>query len=527
VSKESYRWNSDDGAIASPKPNSLTVVVPLFNEAHRFPIYAPQLVAFISRYPRGSEVVFVDDGSSDGTALMVEQFMTVHCDAPLRLHHQSHRGKGSAVAAGLMSAKTEIACFCDLDLATPLDDLARIVETAVRAPIIAIGSRGVASARITRHQVRSRELLGRAYNKAIQFSLVPGIVDTQCGAKAARTSLWASIIPYCNEVGFAWDVEIIALARTMGLQVREIGVEWRHQEGSRVKPLRDGARMLRAIPRIRRNLRDQLRSRATSITQGGEAFDSEFAVLLTSKDTTHWWFRSKATFVSLLLRRFALKDGWLVDIGAGAGGVTAMLGWDPDRSMALERSTQLVRETKRRDAVQAVAGDAADLPIPDASVNVVCLLDVIEHLSDPVSAIREAARILTNDGRLIINVPAHPRLWSSADEVLGHARRYTRRSLRDELERGGCKVIWSSHVFSWLVLPVWLRRRTRPSDEPQLGLDVASPLIDRLSMVLTRLEWIMVSHVPLRFGTSLLCIARRADIAESGVVRSHPAPERP
>jgi SAM-dependent methyltransferase len=196
-----------------------------------------------------------------------------------------------------------------------------------------------------------------------------------------------------------------------------------------------------------------------------------------------------------------------------------MLGWAPDRSMALERNTQLVQETKRRNALQAVVGDAAQLPIADATANVVCLLDVIEHLSDPVSAIREAARVLTSDGRLIINVPAHPRLWSSADEVLGHARRYTRSSLRAELERGGCEIVWSSHVFSWLVVPVWLRRRTRPSGEPQLGLDVSSPGIDRLSMLFTRFEWIIVSHVPLRFGTSILCLAKRADGGEKSFSR--------
>ena len=354
-------------------------------------------------------------------------------------------------------------------------------------------------------------MLGRAYNKVVQLSLLPGIVDTQCGAKAAPTSVWLRIIPYGREFGFAWDVEMIALARAAGIRVREIGVEWRHQEGSRVRPLRDGGRMLRAIPRIRRNLRDRLRARATLLNEGGDAFDEENAALLASSDMTHWWFRSKATFVSLLIRRFAPTAGWLVDIGAGPGGVTAMLGWAPGRSMALERNTQLVQETKRRNAVQAVVGDAAQLPIADGTVNIVCLLDVIEHLTDPVSAIREAARILTGDGRLIINVPAHPRLWSSADEVLGHARRYTRASLRGELEEGGCTVVWSTHVFSWLVVPVWLRRRTRPSSEPQLGLDVSSPVIDRLSMLLTRVEWLVASRVPLFFGTSVLCIAMRAD----------------
>jgi dolichyl-phosphate beta-glucosyltransferase len=509
------RLESEEGSIANPGSSSLTLVVPLFNEAHRFQTYAPELIAFIARYPLGSEIVFVDDGSSDDTVEMVERFVATHHEVKLRLIRHSHRGKGSAVAAGLTSANSEVACFCDLDLATPLEDLARIIQAAANAPILAIGSRGVASARITRRQSRGREILGRAYNKFIQFSLVPGIVDTQCGAKAAQTSVWTRIMPDSREVGFAWDVEIIALARAMGVQVREIGVEWRHQEGSRIKVLRDGLRMLRAIPRIRQTVSDHIRSRAALLNDGGDVFDSEIAALLVSTDTTHWWFRSKATFVSLLIRRFAATDGWLVDIGAGSGGVTAMLGWAPDRAIALERNTQLVQETKRRNAVQAMVGDAFHLPIAGETANIVCLLDVIEHLSDPVAAIRESARILTKDGRLIINVPAHPRLWSSADEVLGHAKRYTRKSLSAELEQAGCTPIWSSYVFSWLVLPVWLRRRARPSGEPQLGLDVSSPMIDRISMLLTRGEWLVAaSRIPIVFGTSVLCIAKRVDIEE-------------
>ena len=118
-------------------------------------------------------------------------------------------------------------------------------------------------------------------------------------------------------------------------------------------------------------------------------------------------------------------------------------------------------------------------------------------------------------------MPAHPRLWSSADEVLGHAKRYTRRSLSAELEQGGCTIVWSSHVFSWLVLPVWLRRRTRPSGEPQLGLDVSSSFIDRIAMLLTRIEWFVASHVPLALGTSVLCIAQRADRRDGRVDQGH------
>ena len=411
-----------------------------------------------------------------------------------------------------MSANSEIACFCDLDLATPLEDLARSSRRRRAPRILAIGSRGVASARITRHQNRGREdprphlQQGHSVLALCRESLTPNVEQRLHGHQCGLGSF-----QYCSEEGFAWDVEVIALARAMGVQVREIGVEWRHQEGSRVKVLRDGGRMVRAIPRIRHNINDHIRSRATLSNEGGDAFDSENAAFLASSDTTHWWFRSKATFVSLLIRRFAATDGWLVDIGAGPGGVTAMLGWAPDRRIALERNTQLVQETKRRNAVQAVVGDAVQLPIVDATANIVCLLDVIEHLSDPVSAIREAARILTKDGRLIINVPAHPRLWSSADEVLGHAKRYTRKSLSAELEQAGCTLVWSSHVFSWLVVPVWLRRRTRPSGEPQLGLDVSSPIDRSHQHVAHPTEWLVASHIPMVFGTSVLCIAKRAD----------------
>ena len=497
---------------------SLTLVVPLFNEARAISGRAGELAAFVACQPPGSELVFVDDGSDDPTAELVEAFLASSPGCPVRLLRRPHLGKGAAVQAGLETARTPIAAFCDLDLSTPLAELARLVDAARQAPIVAIASRDLAASHITNHEGLPREFLGRAYNRAAQLIVAPGIVDTQCGAKAARTELWQRILPLCREEGFAWDVEVIAAAARLGVAVQEVAVEWHHDADSRVRVLRDGVSMLRALPRIRRNLR-----RATGVPAGTGAhtpalaspaapasasgvFDDENASALAAVDGAHWWFRSKAAFVQWTFTRYGAPAGRLVDLGAGSGGVTAMLGWPPDMTLVVEGNAALAREAQRRYALTALQSDLSRIPLQDSTAAVVCLLDVIEHLESPRATLLEARRVLAPNGRLVVNVPGHPRLWSAADEALGHVRRYTRASLRAELEEAGFDVVFLSHVFSWLFLPVWARRRIHRG-EPQLGLDVDSAIVDRAALLLTRIERAVVNRVPLPAGTSVLCVA--------------------
>jgi dolichyl-phosphate beta-glucosyltransferase len=490
-------------------PIDLTLVVPVHNECHRFSLYAPHLVAFVSGYSPASELVFVDDGSTDGTPELVQRFVDACWEVRARLVRREHEGKGAAVAAGLESATTSTAAFCDVDLATPLPELARLVDAASASSALVIASRGTAASRITQHQELHRELLGRAYNRLVQLTLTPGVVDTQCGAKAAATDTWRTVLRLCCEEGFAWDVEVIAAARALGVPVQEIGVEWQHRDGTRVHLLRDGLRMVRAIPRIRRHLRRARRNgalRPAGNAQGGGRFDDETAEWFMALDPLHWWLRSKAMFVSLLIRRYARAQGWLVDVGAGPADVTALLGWAPDRTLAFDGNEKLARAMRARHVVTPAVSDAARLPAADRSASVVCMLDVLEQLPDPVPAIREALRVLRADGRLVVNVPAHPALWSEADEVLGHERRYTVASLRSDVSKAGGEVVWMSHVFSWLVVPVWWRRRVFGKGEPRLGIETTGPFVDRLAMLLTRIEWLVVSRRPLRFGTSILCV---------------------
>jgi dolichyl-phosphate beta-glucosyltransferase len=486
---------------------SLTLVVPLYNEAARFDRFAAELAAFVAGQPERSELVFVDDGSADDTATLVEKFLTSAPGCRARLLRRPHLGKGAALQAALSTATTPVAGFCDLDLSTPLADFGRVIDAARQAPIVAIGSRDLAASHITQQEGAVREFLGRAFNRAVQLMVAPGIVDTQCGAKVAQTELWREILPRCSEQGFAWDVEVVAVANALDIPVLEIAIEWRHDEGSHVRVLRDGIAMLRALPRIRRNVAPRPGDRRKSEpTPGTGVFDDWNAAALAEADAAHWWFRSKAALVAWTLPRWQLEPGRLVDLGAGAGGVTAMLGWPHDHTLLVEGNGALAHQALHRHGLTVVRSDLSAIPLATGSASVVCLLDVLEHLPHPGDALAEARRLLGAGGRLIVTVPGHTRLWSAADEALGHVRRYSRGALRSELERGGFDVVFLSHVFSWLVVPVWVRRRL-PGAETPLGLDIASPAIDAAALFLTRLERAVVTRVSLPVGTSVLCVA--------------------
>jgi dolichyl-phosphate beta-glucosyltransferase len=236
------------------RQHTLSLVVPLYNEAERLPESAGALAEFIAGYPSGSELILVDDGSRDGTAKLATEF-AAEFPARIRVLARPHLGKGAALRAGLDAGRGAVLAFCDVDLATPLYELERIIAAAASAPVLAIGSRDVVSTRLIERESEVREFFGKAFNLLLRMTLTPGIYDTQCGAKAAHRAVWEEILPFCGEDGFAWDAEAIAIGRHRGVAVWEVGIEWRHDHRTRVRPLWDGTRMVCSVPRILRRAR--------------------------------------------------------------------------------------------------------------------------------------------------------------------------------------------------------------------------------------------------------------------------------
>jgi glycosyltransferase involved in cell wall biosynthesis len=220
----------------------LSVVVPAYNEARRLKTSLPSLLDVAD--DAGAEVIVVDDGSDDDTAAVAADHLA---DLPggrvVRLPLNS--GKGAAVRAGVAHARGRSIVFMDADLATDLNDLPALVD-ALETADIAIGSRVLPGSTVDGASA-SRARMGRTFNRMARAVTGLKLRDTQCGFKAFRAPV-AQLLFHLGVVdGFAFDVEILALARRMGYRVAEVPVHWRAIEDSRVDVVRDPMRMVRDV----------------------------------------------------------------------------------------------------------------------------------------------------------------------------------------------------------------------------------------------------------------------------------------
>ena len=229
-------------------PVLLTVVIPAYNERERLPAYLPQVVRFVRLLEQPANIVIVDDGSSDDTAGYVSSVAAAEPCVRL-LRRPRNGGKGRAVLDGVEAADGRFVLIADADGATPIDEAATLLEQARQGHEIVIGSRAVGSKARSRTALRAR--LGRAFYALVNLMAVPGIGDTQCGFKLLRSDVARALFRELGEHGWAFDVEILYRAQLAGYAVAEVPVRWQEVAGSKIRPVRDGLRMLTSLFRIR------------------------------------------------------------------------------------------------------------------------------------------------------------------------------------------------------------------------------------------------------------------------------------
>ncbi len=209
-------------------------IIPCYNERERLPATLKSVCRYIDRSGVSSEVVVVDDGSTDGTAAWARS--QARNDARIRVvAYQPNRGKGGAVKEGMLAAAGQFLLFLDADGATD------VAESDAAWPLleeqsvdIVIGSRQTAGSQIKARQAPWRELAGRTFGLLTRLLVVRGVQDTQCGFKAFRRESGQMLFSQLSSTGAVFDIELLVLAARQGLRVAEIPVAWTHDEDSRL-----------------------------------------------------------------------------------------------------------------------------------------------------------------------------------------------------------------------------------------------------------------------------------------------------
>jgi dolichyl-phosphate beta-glucosyltransferase len=229
-----------------------SVVIPAFNEALRLPPFLDKVVAYFEGRDEPYEVIVVDDGSTDGTAEVVEA-RRIPTITVLRV--RPNAGKGAAVRTGMLAAKGAYRLFADADGATPIEELKRLEPTLVAGADVVIGSRVLVDPGVSVATRPHRVAAGRLFNWVVARVGLRDIADSQCGFKAFTGSAASRLFEALSTQGFGFDVELLLLARAAGCKVVEVPVNWSDQAGSKVGVLRHGPGMLWQIVQARRRVR--------------------------------------------------------------------------------------------------------------------------------------------------------------------------------------------------------------------------------------------------------------------------------
>jgi len=226
----------------------LSVVIPAFNEELRITETLKIVIEYLEAQDYKWEVVVSDDGSTDLTAQLVDSVIGEH--ATVRILRLKHGGKGWAVKNGMLAAEGKYRLICDADLSVHIQQVERLLPPNGPDTDIVLGSRETSGATRIGEPVL-RQAMGRLFNLLVSRLAVSGLADTQCGFKCFRGVIAEDLFQRLTIDGFAFDVELLHIARKLGNSVSEVGVHWYYRSESKVRPLQDSLTMALDLIRIR------------------------------------------------------------------------------------------------------------------------------------------------------------------------------------------------------------------------------------------------------------------------------------
>jgi len=230
----------------------LSVVIPAYNEERRIGSTLSKIRKYLDAQPYAYEVIVVSDGSTDTTVPIVNIIKEGWPQVRI-IDNQHNQGKGAVVKQGVLASIGKYILFTDADNATPIEEVAKLLEHIVAYPMV-FGSRYTKGSKIHIFQSRPRVILSRLSNLLIRIVVVPGVWDTQCGFKLFQNNAGKNIFANVRLTHFGFDIESFVIARKLGYKFKEVGINWYNDFETKVRTGREAVRTLTDLFRIRINL---------------------------------------------------------------------------------------------------------------------------------------------------------------------------------------------------------------------------------------------------------------------------------
>jgi len=228
----------------------ISVVIPCYNEEDKISSTIKTIDDFLNRNNISGEIIVVDDGSQDKTLWVVQNTETKN--SLKIISYMPNRGKGFAVKKGMLASTGKFVLFTDADLSTPIEEFNKLLPFVKQGYDVVIASRALPSSQLSPSQPFYRKFIGYICRQIVRALLLPEIKDTQCGFKLFTRKAVDEILPFMETEGFAFDIEMLAIARMKNLKIKEVGVLWKNNPSSKVNIFKDTVKTFLEVIKISR-----------------------------------------------------------------------------------------------------------------------------------------------------------------------------------------------------------------------------------------------------------------------------------